>query len=85
MGCCGVETLPTDPIKYILDGDSLIHRILWKSSSKFHQICNAYCTLVSDSYGHPCVVFDGYSSGTTIKDVAHERRSKGFERKPNHI
>ena len=42
MGCCGVETLPTDPIKYILDGVSLIHRIPWKSSSTFHQICNVH-------------------------------------------
>jgi len=25
------------------------------------------------------VVFDGYSSGPTIKDVAHERRSKGLK------
>ena len=69
----------SDPIKYILDGGSLIHRIPWKSSSTFHQICNAYCTLVSNSYGLPCVVFDGYSSGPTIKDVAHERRSKGLK------
>ena len=31
---------------------------------------------MSNSYGLPCVVFDGYISGPTIKDVAHERRSK---------
>ena len=36
MGCCGVETLPTDPIKYIQDGGSLMHRIPWKSSLTFH-------------------------------------------------
>jgi len=37
------------------------------------------CTLVSNSYSLTCVVFDGYSSGPTIKDVAHERRSKGLK------
>lgn len=29
-------------------------------------------------YGHPYVVFDGYCSGPTIKDVAHERRTNGM-------
>jgi len=37
---------------------------------------------VSNSYGLPCVVFDGYISGPTIKDVAHGRRSKCL--KGNH-
>ena len=37
---------------------------------------------MSNSYGLPCVVFDGYISGPTIKDVAHGRRSKCL--KGNH-
>ena len=30
-------------------------------------------------YAHPVVVFDGYSSGPSIKDHTHSRRTKGIE------
>ena len=37
-----------------------------------------YACLVKANYGTPSIVFDGYQTGPSTKDVTHERRSKGI-------
>ena len=62
--------------QFVLDGGSLLHRIMWNRGSSFESILNAYANYVNRKYGKPVVVFDGYQ-GSTIKDMTHKRRSKG--------
>jgi 5'-3' exonuclease len=38
-----------------------------------------YLDYLTKRYAHPVVVFDGYSSGPSIKDHTHSRRTKGIE------
>ena len=66
-------TLP-EGAQVILDGGSLLHRIVWNRGSTFESILNAYTNY--GKYGKPVVEFDGYQ-GSTIKDMTHKRRSKG--------
>ena len=68
-------TLP-EGAQVVLDGGSLLHRIVWNRGSTFESILNAYTNYVNCKYGKPVVVFDGYQ-GSTIKDMTHKRRSKG--------
>ena len=67
-------TLP-EGAQVVLDGGSLLHRIVWNRGSTFESILNAYTNYVNRKYGKPVVVFDGYQ-GSTIKDMTHKRRSK---------
>ena len=66
-------------VQYVLDGGSLLHRIAWSFGSTFHQLCMEYANLVERHYGKCHVVFDGYESGPSIKDVTHQRRTKGLK------
>ena len=68
-------TLP-EGAQFVLDGGSLLHRIIWNRGSTFESILNAYTNYVNRKYGKPVVVFDGYQ-GSTIKDMTHKRLSKG--------
>ena len=63
---------------YVLDGGSLLHRTPWSFGSTFQQICKEYTNLVERNYGKCHVVFDGYQNGPSIKDVTHQRRTKGL-------
>ena len=67
-----------EEVQYVLDGGSLLHRIPWSFGSTFHQICTEYTNLVERHYGKCHVVFDGYENGPSIKDVTHQRRTKGL-------
>jgi hypothetical protein len=60
----------------VFDGGSLIHRFLWKKGSSFNDIAAMYVEYVK-TFNHPTVVFDGYISGPSIKDMTHLRRTKG--------
>ena len=75
--CSGEEILPDT--KFVLDGGSLLQRLPWSHGSTFGQICTDYGCLVESNYGAPHIVFDGYN-GPSVKDVTHERRSKGNRR-----
>ena len=74
--CIESDILPGN-VKYVLDGGSLLQRMPWTHGSSFSQICADYACLVKCYYGSPYIVFDGYQGGPSIKDVTHERRSKG--------
>ena len=49
----------------------VLHRIAWSFGSTIHQICTEYANLVEIHYCKCHVVFDGYDSGPSIKDVTH--------------
>ena len=56
--------------QYVLDGGSLLHRISWAKDK-------TYCeTAKSSRYGRAIVIFDGYGSGPSTKDMTHLRRSE---------
>ena len=67
-------TLP-EGSQFVLDGGSLLHRIVWNRGSTFENILNAYKNYVNRKYGRAVVVFHGYQA-STIKDMKHKRRSK---------
>lgn len=70
------EILP-DPVHYVLDGGSLLHRLSWKQGETFQSVCARYVTYVTTKYGEATIVFDGYDSGPDVKDATHQRRSHG--------
>ena len=74
--CIESDILPGN-VKYVLDGGTLLQRMPWTHGSSFSQICADYACLIKCNFGSPYIVFDGYQGGPSIKDVTHERRSKG--------
>lgn len=61
----------------VLDGGSLLQRILWKKGDTFEDMACMYMKHVSKKILHPVAVFDGYKSGPTTKDMTNNRRSNG--------
>ena len=74
----GVSEQPGHPVKYILDGGSLIQKIQWTKGTTFGQICDQYINYLQKKYPDCLIVFDGYTTGASIKDCTHFRRSKGI-------
>jgi len=64
-------------VTHVVDGGSLLQRIPWKKGDTFEDIASMYMKHVSKNFLNPVVVFDGYKSGPTTKDMTHNRRSKG--------
>jgi len=56
-----------------------LQRIPWPPGFSFASLCKIYVEYINRKYaGHdPIVVFDGYSSDSSTKDISHVRRSKG--------
>ena len=67
---------PATPAQYVLDGGTLLHRILSPSGEKFYAIRSPYVQYVSDKYRSPVIVFDGYQNGPSTEDNTHSRRTK---------
>ncbi|XP_076042102.1 uncharacterized protein LOC143026001 [Oratosquilla oratoria] len=66
--------------------DHLTRSIPWKKCDTFEDIASMYMKHISKNFLNPVVVFDGYKSGPTTKDMTHNRRSKGvFGQKTNGI
>jgi len=61
-----------------LDGGSLIHRLPWTKGATVDTVCMSYVNYVNNHYKDATVVFDGYPSVPTTKDIAHIRRTKGI-------
>ncbi|XP_055996638.1 uncharacterized protein LOC125683641 [Ostrea edulis] len=74
-----IELKPDEPTEthFVLDGGSLIHRLPWIKGATVDAICTSYINYISNHYSNTTVVFDGYPSVPTTKDVAHVRRTKG--------
>ena len=60
----------------VIDGGSLLHRVRWNLPCTYAKIIEAYVSYVKSHYGDSCkIVFDGYNSGPSTKDMEHDRRS----------
>jgi len=60
-------------VTHVLDGGSLLQRIPWKKGDTFEDIASMYMKHVSKNFLNPVVVFDGYKSGPTTKDMTGNR------------
>ena len=63
-------------VQYVLDGGALLHRIPGNSGETYERISSHYVRYVGDRYGTAVIVFDGYVSAPSTKDVAHSRRAR---------
>lgn len=74
----GMPEVPTSgELQYVLDGGALLQLIPWSRGASFASIVQSYVCYVTQKYKHAVVVFDGYLSGPSTKDVTHSRRAKG--------
>ena len=67
------NTVLPQNVLYVLDDGALLHRIPWNSGETYEGISSHYIRYVGDRYGNTVVVFDGYMSAPSTKDVAHSR------------
>ena len=87
-GCNKTPEIPLpNNMQYVLDGGSLLHRLRgpWRKGSSFGEIVQAYVQFVDEHYPNSVVVFDGYNSGPSTKDLTHLSRSKGLIGKTVHL
>jgi len=61
-------------VTHVLDGGSLLQRVPWMKGDTSEDIASMYMKHVSKNFLNPVVVFDGYKSGPTTKDMTHNRR-----------
>ncbi len=71
--CCSTHS-PTPQVKHVLDGGSLLHRLLWPRGPTFDSICTMYVDYVEN---FTTIMFDGYEIGPSTKNNTHLRRSGG--------
>ena len=71
----------SDNLQYVLDGGALLQKIPWSRGSTFASIIGTYVRYITQRYRNPVVVFDGYVSGPSTKDVTHLLCA---EQKENH-
>ncbi len=63
-------------MRYVLDGGALLHRVPWFKNESYSTIMDRYHKYVSSKYPEAVIVFDGYESGPSPKDMVHLRRNK---------
>ena len=71
---CSIQEQISDSVKYVIDGGSLLQRLHWT----FGGICKNYVEHVKRKYCSASVVSDGYLNGSSTKDCAHQKRSRGI-------
>ena len=59
-------------VRHVIDGGALLQLILWKRGITYLQI-------LQKSYGIATIVFVGYSSVTSTKDMTHQRLTCGIK------
>ncbi|GBN57721.1 hypothetical protein AVEN_151352-1 [Araneus ventricosus] len=66
----------TDNLYFVLDGDSLIHRVVWPKQETFGDVYTTYMSYIKRHYGDEVtVVFDGYTeSSVNTKVIERQRR-----------
>ena len=74
-----VEDIIEAEHQYILDGGSLLHRVMWRKGSTYDEISRPFAKFTHQEYGKAVIVFDGYESGPSTKDNTHRRRTLGKE------
>ena len=71
---CVVSHCP-DGVVHVLDGGALLQRLPWPNQTTYANLSSLYVQYVHRHYNHAVVVFDGYGSGPSTKDEAHQRRT----------
>lgn len=66
------NTVLPQNVQYVLEVG--LHRIHWNLGETYEGISNHYIRYVESRYGNAVIVFDGYVSAPSTKDVAHSRR-----------
>ena len=64
-------------VHYVLDGGSLLHRLTWGRGVTYNQVLQSYVNFVTRNSGKASVIFYGYTSCPSTKDVTHLRRKTG--------
>ncbi|GBM07392.1 hypothetical protein AVEN_26472-1 [Araneus ventricosus] len=66
----------TDNLYFVLDGGSLIHRVVWPKQEPFGDVYTTYMSYIKRHYGDEVTaVFDGYTeSSVNTKVIEHQRR-----------
>lgn len=76
--CLEVSEMNNLDVQHILDGGSLLQRIPWQQGKTYEEICNMYVNFIHRRYTAPVIVFDGYKSHPSTKDITHMRRAHGI-------
>ena len=76
--CVAVQKFQEDSSSNVIDGGSLIHKIPWKNEGTFETIFEQYYQYLAQKYSNTTVVFDGFTSGPSTKDITHVRRNLGI-------
>ena len=67
--------LPNDAM-YIVDGEYLLHVVIWPPNPTYGQICDSYVSYVVRHFSiETIVVFDGYNSAMSTKVSEQKRRA----------
>ncbi|GBL87861.1 hypothetical protein AVEN_192037-1 [Araneus ventricosus] len=67
----------TDNLYFVLDGGSLIHRVVWPKQETFGDVCTAYMFYIKRHYGDEVtVVFDGYTESSVNTNVIERQRQR---------
>lgn len=74
--CVCMEVQCPGDVVHVVDGGALLQRLPWPSHTTFAQLSSLYVEYVHNHYKCAVVVFDGYESGPSTKDEAHQRRSR---------
>src|SRR6218665_2835668 len=77
----GILYLVPETQKYVLDGGSLLHRILWRKGESYVviHVAQSYPDFTVRQYGvGTTVVFDGYEQGPSIKDNTQLTRGQNM-------
>ena len=72
-----------DQVSFVIDGGSLLHRLAWPRGATYNQLMEMYISFINHTCKRGIVVFDGYNSGPSTKDVAHLRRTNGGNTGPD--
>ena len=67
--------------QYVLDGGSLLHRICWAKDKTYVEIAVSCSQFVLRTYDKAIVVFDGYDTGPSTKDITHLRLTNRFSQR----
>jgi hypothetical protein len=70
-----IQSLPSHT-SFVIDGGALLHKVPWPKCSTYLALCDLYVNYVKTHFGtNTIVIFDGYQSGPTTKDEAHQCRA----------
>ncbi|GBL96169.1 hypothetical protein AVEN_118722-1 [Araneus ventricosus] len=71
----------TDNLYFVLDGGSLIHRVVWPKQETFGDVYTTYMSHIKRHYSEEVtVVFDGYTESSTKVTERQRRRMKRTSR-----